>query len=747
MLAVLFSFMGITGCGFFGDKDKSDNTEYTIMYTDGNEIHTLTVRCGELYSIPKPLPQKEGHVFLGFFDAETGGTQYVNSSGMCIAAFNDKKNIVLFPQFAADRLTVNLDYGISATAGTETIEVEYGQNIPFLPSDLVADNSAKYIFDGWFTKPNCGGIKVAGANGISDKKAEDIAKVGEISVKLYAGFRIVTFAVTFYDCKDFTDSWTGYDTTPLAVKQIEYGSLLSEVAPKKRKNGQKILGWSSYENSSEYTSDITQDMNFYVREYEITVSYDSAGGEKLRATVSGNRDSVNLKTPKRLYYEFDFWQDDAGNPVGNRAFATDVTLTAHWTRTHYEVSFNTNGGQVIKSIYVKAGDEIVLPNAEKICYKLVGWKYQNKIYKNEEKMVMPANNVSFAAQWEKISNLVTYVDKRGNFNNKSDTVKIGDSFSLPVSSAAGYEFKGWEYNGKVYTGTFTPTSDLILEAVWEAKKYTVTLDANGGKVENATARIVYDDIYSLSVPIRTGYRFIGWYSAANKYGIKLTDEKGKSLQKCDFICDKTLYAVWITDYMINMNRQNCKDNNGYNPAEQGKVSDSRINDVKAHSHYNLIELHCKGCVKNSDGTFYNPAKEPIVLSVKVLQDQKHLPTESPDFPAGYYLSWTIHYLAKDTYKNSVFGTNINGQPIGYGAYYIKTVYTDGTVNEMNKVDFLNGAKKGDLIDLKFDYSQAKTISDIEVVFVYEVYYDCTPWWSTAVKSSANWRCSTILKFN
>ena len=53
---------------------------------------------------------------------------------------------------------------------------------------------------------------MAGADGISDEIAETLASYADKTgtLKLYAGFRVRTFAVNFYDCKDFSgESWAG----------------------------------------------------------------------------------------------------------------------------------------------------------------------------------------------------------------------------------------------------------------------------------------------------------------------------------------------------------------------------------------------------------------------------------------------------------------------------------------------------------------------------------------------------------
>ena len=66
------------------DKDNDEvivNNEdmtYTIQYMDDSGLHKIEVKSGDLYSI-EVLPQKTGYKFMGLYDSEVGGTQYVNS--------------------------------------------------------------------------------------------------------------------------------------------------------------------------------------------------------------------------------------------------------------------------------------------------------------------------------------------------------------------------------------------------------------------------------------------------------------------------------------------------------------------------------------------------------------------------------------------------------------------------------------------------------------------------------------------
>ena len=94
IFAVIFSLFG---CGGGDNESSATDTEtvYVIQYADDTGTHTINVKNGELYSL-ESLPSKTGYEFLGLFDAEVGGTQYVSATGTAVAAFTDNKNIVLY---------------------------------------------------------------------------------------------------------------------------------------------------------------------------------------------------------------------------------------------------------------------------------------------------------------------------------------------------------------------------------------------------------------------------------------------------------------------------------------------------------------------------------------------------------------------------------------------------------------------------------------------------------------------------
>ncbi|SEL55021.1 Listeria/Bacterioides repeat-containing protein [Butyrivibrio sp. ob235] len=141
---------------------------------------------------------------------------------------------------------------------------------------------------------------------------------------------------------------------------------------------------------------------------------------------------------------------------------------------------------------------------------------------------------------------VTY-DLAGGTGDVEDNIWqiCGRRYSLPMEvTREGYEFAGWytakEGGDKVnYWTVVTAKEDHTLYAHWNAIKYTITFNANGGSVVYADAQreVAYGDaIGELPEAAFEGYTFDGWFDAA---------EGGNEVTATAIVTgDMTLYAHW-----------------------------------------------------------------------------------------------------------------------------------------------------------------------------------------------------------
>lgn len=148
---------------------------------------------------------------------------------------------------------------------------------------------------------------------------------------------------------------------------------------------------------------------------------------------------------------------------------------------------------------------------------------------------------------------VTFNPNGGRVSQASKVVTIGSTYgTLPTPTRTGYSFDGWytkEIGGTNVTETTTVGTNppATLYAHWTAKKYLVTLNANGGKIDTTSGQVstksytaTYGSKYNfLPRPIRTGgYNFDGWYTDQTN-GTKVDSDTTVTTAK-----DHILYAHW-----------------------------------------------------------------------------------------------------------------------------------------------------------------------------------------------------------
>lgn len=103
----------------------------------------------------------------------------------------------------------------------------------------------------------------------------------------------------------------------------------------------------------------------------------------------------------------------------------------------------------------------------------------------------------------------------GSTSNVSYQLEKGGTQTVNDPTREGYNFSGWSYNCTGCTlssGTFTMgESNVVLQATWEPKIYTITTDLDGGTIGEAPpTSAAYKSLNQLDSPTKTGYTFINW---------------------------------------------------------------------------------------------------------------------------------------------------------------------------------------------------------------------------------------------
>lgn len=195
----------------------------------------------------------------------------------------------------------------------------------------------------------------------------------------------------------------------------------------------------------------------------------------------------------------------------------DATYYADWKGVNRKVTFNSNGGTSVAQRNCENGSIIgKLPSTTLAGYNFMGWFTRKCDCGVEVSMFMPVlSDMTLYAHWEKMTYTVTFNPNNGQ---PSETIKVkyNDRLNyLPETpSKIGYGFKGWEANGTPVTESAVITSNLNVNAIWEAVRYEITYDIGGLGTVPASAKTEYtiesDKIVPPTPDAVTGYQFNGW---------------------------------------------------------------------------------------------------------------------------------------------------------------------------------------------------------------------------------------------
>ena len=286
---------------------------------------------------------------------------------------------------------------------------------------------------------------------------------------------------------------------------------------------------------------------------EYTVTFNAYGGFPTpdEQHVKSGEKAVLPVEPTLKGYTFAFWYlgEDEQNATAydfNTPVTENITLTAKWNISKYTVTFNPYGGTPV-------------PPAQEVEYGLTATKPADPTlkgytfafwYLGEDEQNATAydfdtpvtENITLTAKWNINKYTVAFNTDGGTPVPPAQEVEYGLTATEPAApEKTGYTFDGW-YLGEAeepFSFDTAITSDITLTAKWKLNTYTVTFDPNGGSVDPTSKTVTFGEPYGeLPVPTRTGYDFLGWFTAAED-GDQVTANTTVTAT-----ADHTLYAQW-----------------------------------------------------------------------------------------------------------------------------------------------------------------------------------------------------------
>ena len=215
----------------------------------------------------------------------------------------------------------------------------------------------------------------------------------------------------------------------------------------------------------------------------------------------------------------------------------------YYKRASYQLKWDLNGATKDGASYLQEsvpyGQSIDLPDVTREGYTCEGWVDSDGTpWADITKM--PAGDVTFKATWKPVEYTIHYDLGGGTFDanwSAPESYSIEkEAYIYQKPTRAGYTFKGWiGDNGDTpqdviaVKGSET-TGDKYYKAVWTADVYSISYNLNGGEwgVHKGPDKFTVEtEDFTLPIPERAGYQFIGWTgSNLSEPQMTVTIEKG-----------------------------------------------------------------------------------------------------------------------------------------------------------------------------------------------------------------------------
>ena len=228
--------------------------------------------------------------------------------------------------------------------------------------------------------------------------------------------------------------------------------------------------------------------------------------------------------------------------------ACTKTETQDAQKKEFTITFDTQGGSVVKPITIAEGATITLPrNPTKEGYIFDGWYLSDEFIEKFNATQTISSNITVYAKWRLPFEDEVFV----SFNtNGGDAIQgyyaiVGTKINLPVApSRIGFDFDSWQYGDDKYPAGATfvvPNKNVEMVAIWNSQNLRyVTYDTNGGTEIEKSAVESGSKLTAPKQPKRPGYLFAGWYKDVNC--TELWD-----FDKDKVVDNLTLYAKWNVD--------------------------------------------------------------------------------------------------------------------------------------------------------------------------------------------------------
>ena len=254
----------------------------------------------------------------------------------------------------------------------------------------------------------------------------------------------------------------------------------------------------------------------------------------------------------------------------------------------YEVTFDSNGGNVVEKQIINKGDKANKPNDPiKEGYLFVEWLYNNETFNFDIKI---EKDINLIAKWQEVEENIEMVtikfDSVGGSTISNHIIEKGTKVIKPENpTKEDYIFKGWYLNEVEFNFETSITNDIELKAKWEEKpvenkepnkpvekNYTVTFNTNGGNSIKSQTIKEGAKATRPSNPTKQNYVFINWLLDGKEYNFDTKITKNITLvanygllgdvnnDKTINSKDTTLLMRYLSSYNVEISKINSNVN-------------------------------------------------------------------------------------------------------------------------------------------------------------------------------------------
>ena len=534
------------------------------------------------YSLPSTEPSRPGWAFEGWWTEPVGGAQIKISTRVTLTR---EHAIYAHWRYLGDRMTVRFNANGGTAVVPETQDYVPGQTFGQFP----VPTRRGYEFTGWHTTANVG---IVSANTVVESNVTLYAQwvtdplwpstMRVIRPPLYEGANAVWSV--------WLDAQGGYLEDEYRTLSFERGSRFGAL-PVLEWDGHIFLGWSfhlaDYGRITEATQVPASDMELFARWMPIYyyVRFNANGGMGTMTNQVFVYDAPqNLETHafRRTGFAFSGW---ATTPDGQVRYAENanvvnleevqgriVDLYAVWSGAGYSVRFDSNGGMGFmdnQTIAIGETQNLWANVYTRPGYVFMGWAVSptdaeagTVAYRDGDavKDLATANGatVSLYAVWEEENRTarISFDANGGSVSPGFWDCVLGTAVEVfPLATRPGFTFVGWftAKDGGVQVESIAAVSkEETFYAHWTENGTvvpgpsvcTVFFNANGGSVSPISRDVAENGVVGeLPTPVRTGYTFVGWFTAAED-SVQVTASTVVS-------ADVTYYAQWtVNQYAV-----------------------------------------------------------------------------------------------------------------------------------------------------------------------------------------------------